>query len=132
MEIILRAGKLKKKKFNLSKHTENIIHEVSSRYGISEDKLLLMALMEEGENKSRGSKVEKLRREIDELLSEMFTLEGTWASIRYRSHTFVKENRGLAIVLAGELGENKSLRNLLGKERAHDDIREVVDYYLWL
>ncbi len=132
MEITFRAGKLKRKKFRIDKRTSALIREVSSIYNLPEEEVVLKALTERWEKESKNERVETLRNEIDALLAEMFELEGKWASVRYRSHTYVKENRGLAIVLAGKLGENKSLRNLLKKKRAHDDIRKVVDFYLWL
>jgi len=132
MEVLLKAGKLKKKKFKLNKHTEKLIKEVSTNYNIPEDKVVLLALQGYKEKRNRSKDIEELRNEIDALLQEMFTLEGKWASIRYKSHTYVKENRSLAIILAGYLGENKSIRNLMKKKRAHKDIEKVVDYYLWL
>jgi hypothetical protein len=132
MDIMLKAGRLRKKKFKVNKHTENLIKEVSSKYNIPEDKVVLLALQEYKANKKEGDEIEKLRRDIDALLEEMFSLEGKWASIRYKSHTLMKENRGLAIILSGYLGENKSLRNLMKKKNIHEDIEKVVDYYLWM
>ncbi len=132
MDLLLKAGKLKKKKFKLNKHTEKLMKEISTSYNIPEEKVVSLALQEYREKKKDSEEMENLRKEIDFLLQEMFTLEGKWASIRYRSHTYVKENRSLAIILAGYLGENKSIRNLMKKKGAHRDIEEVVDYYLWL
>ncbi len=132
MEVLLKAGRLKKKKFKLNKHTENIIKEVSTRYNIPPEKVILLALEGYREKKKSGEEIEKLREDIDKLLEEMFSLEGKWASIRYKSHTLMKENRGLAIILSGYLGENKSLRNLMKKKNEHKDMEKVIDYYLWM
>ncbi len=132
MELVLKAGKLKRKRFKLGKHTERLIKEISQRYSIPEERIVLNALEGHRIKKDEDEELKVLRDEIDSLLEEMFALEGKWASIRYRSHTYVKENRGLAIILSGYLGENKSLRNFIKKERAHRDMEEVVDYYLWL
>ncbi len=132
MEILVKGGFLRKKKFKLEKYTAKLIEELSRKYKIPPEKLILMALKEEKLERERNERMKELQEKISSLLDEMFQLEGKWASIRYKSYTYAKENRTLAIILTGHLSENRSLRRILKKKNAHKDIEELVNYYLWL
>ncbi len=131
--IVLRAGSIKKKKFNIEGEAEKLIQKLSKRYGMPPEELIHLAFNQNFVSPHEDTeKIKALRREINNILSEIFVLESKWAAIRYRAYTIAKENKSLAITLTGHLGENKTLRRILKRKKEYREVQELVDYYLWL
>ncbi len=132
MELILKSGFLRKRKFTIKEEIQALIERISREYGLSEDELIRMSLEKE-KIKSSGdaNKIQALREEVDKLKKRMFILEGQWSSIKYRAHTLANDNKMLAVVLTGLLSQNKTLRRQLGLKREYDELRELVEYYLF-
>ncbi len=132
MEIVIKSGAVKKRKFRLYTNNAKEIEYLSRRYRISPEKLVREALMGNKIKEDPGKELEELNDEINALLQQMFRLESEWAGLRYRAYLYIKENRSYAISLAGSLAKNRHLRNLLNMAPSHRDISELVDKYLWM
>ena len=131
MEIILRSS-VKKKKFRIYSNNVEEIEYIARRYKIPEERLIYEAMLGRKVKDNHSDELDKLNREINTLLKEMFRMESEWAGLRYRAYLYIKENRGYAISLAGVLARNKNLRHLMKIEGKHNEISELVDKYLWM
>ena len=132
MEVLLKSGVFKRKKFKVYSNNVEDLEEISNRFNIPIEKLLNELIVGSDINTKTNHSVEDLRNEINRLLIEMFFVESKWAGMRYRAYLYIKENKSFAITLAGVLAKNKNMRNLMGKNRDHQNMWEIVDKYLWM
>ena len=132
IEITIKSGFLKKRKFIIKEETQTLIKRISEEYKLSENEIIEMAMNNENPQRSGdGGNIETLKKEIDELEKRMFILEGEWSAIRYKAHTLANDNKMLAVVLTGLLSQNKTLRRQLGLKIEYDELRKLVEYYLF-
>ena len=132
MEITIKSGFLRKRKFAVRSETLSIVKKLAVEYGLSEEDIIRMAIKNEEVHPSGDpDEIKKLRDEIDKLNKRMFVLEGEWSAIKYKAHTLARDNKTLAVVLTGLLSQNKTLRRQLGLKREYDELRELTDYYLF-
>jgi len=132
MEILLRTNGFRKKKYRIYGNNVEEIEYLSKKLGISKENVLKDAILGNKIDENDSKEIAKLNKEINELLQEMFTLERKWAGMRYKAYLYIKENRAVAISLAGYLAKNKNIRNLMSMKREHRDIEKIVDKYLWM
>ena len=132
MEILLRTKGGRKKKCRIySNNVEEIVY-LSKKLGISKEKVLEDVILGNRVDENDNEEIAKLNDEINGLLQEMFILERKWAGMRYKAYSYIKENRAVAISLAGHLAKNKNIRNLMNMKREHKDMEKIVDKYLWM
>ncbi len=108
------------------------IEYIARRHKIPEERLIYEAMLGRKVKDNHSDELDKLNREINTLLKEMFRMESEWAGLRYWVYLYIKENRGYAISLAGVLARNKNLRHLMKIEGKHNEISELVDKHLWM
>ncbi|NPA74587.1 MAG: hypothetical protein GXO25_00715 [Euryarchaeota archaeon] len=131
-EVQIRSGLLRKKHFKLDEDNSKLLKEIAEKYGLPEEKVLSYALGNETpEIKGDKKRVEELRKEVDSLLQDMFSVEGKWSAIRYKSHTLSKDVKMLSVVLIGQLSQNRTLRRQLKKEPKYEELRKKAEYYLF-
>ncbi len=130
MELMIKNG-WKKIKINFSDYTEKRLIEFSKKYGMELDSLLKILINKKFKNFECEEKKD-IEKEIDSLKQMMFSIETKWASLRYEAHTYVKDNRKLAITLQGYINENRRLHALLKSPAKIKEIEEIANYYLWL
>lgn len=132
MEILLKTKGGRKKKCRIySNNVEEIVY-LSKKLGISKEKVLEDVILGNRVDENDNEEIAKLNDEINVLLQEMFILERKWAGMRYKAYSYIKENRAVAISLAGHLANNKNIRNLMNMKREHKDMEKIVDKYLWM
>ena len=131
MEIIISSDLFNRKKFRVYSNNVEEIEYIAKKYKIPEEQVVHEAILSHKVKDNHSDELQRLRREIDELLKEMFNLESKWAGLRYRAYLYIKENKSYAISLAGILARNKNIRHLMKVEEDHKDISELVDKYLW-
>ncbi len=132
MEILLRTKGGRKKKCRIYSNNMEEIEYLSKKLGISKEKVLEDVILGNRVDENDSEEIAKLNDEINELLQEMFILERKWAGMRYKAYSYIKENRAVAISLAGYLAKNKNIRNLMNMKREHKDMEKIVDKYLWM
>ncbi len=132
MKIIIKSGILRRRKFTINDNNQLLIQKISKEYGLSEEYVVRMTIEGRKLQPSKNArKIENLRKEIDELNRRMFILEGEWSALRYKAHTLAKDNKTLALVLTGLLSQNRTLRRQLGLKKEYDELRKLVDYYIF-
>ena len=132
VEVMIKSGIFKKRIFKINKDTQTLIRRISEEYKLSEDEIIRMSINNEKVPQSGDAKkIESLKKEIDELNKRMFILEGEWSAMRYKAHTLANDNKMLAVVLTGLLSQNKTLRRQLGLKIEYNELRELIDYYLF-
>ena len=132
MEITIKSGFLRKRKFAVRSETLSIVKRLAMEYGLSEEDIIRMAIKNEEVPQSGDlNEIKKLKDDIDKLNKRMFVLEGEWSAMKYKAHTLAMDNKTLAVVLTGLLSQNKTLRRQLGLKREYDELRELTDYYLF-
>ena len=132
MEILLRTKGGRKKKCRIYSNNVEEIEYLSKKLGISKEKVLEDVILGNRVDENDSEEIAKLNDEINGLLQEMFILERKWAGMRYKAYSYIKENRAVAISLAGHLAKNKNIRNLMNMKREHKDMEKIVDKYLWM
>ncbi len=132
MEILLRTKGGRKKKCRIYSNNMEEIEYLSKKLGISKEKVLEDVILGNRVDENDSEEIAKLNDEINGLLQEMFILERKWAGMRYKAYSYIKENRAVAISLAGYLAKNKNIRNLMNMKRGHKDMEKIVDKYLWM
>ncbi len=132
MEILLRTKGGRKKKCRIYSNNMEEIEYLSKKLGISKEKVLEDVILGNRVDENDSEEIAKLNDEINGLLQEMFILERKWAGMRYKAYSYIKENRAVAISLAGYLAKNKNIRNLMNMKREHKDMEKIVDKYLWM
>ncbi len=132
MEILLRTKGGRKKKCRIYSNNVEEIEYLSKKLGISKEKVLEDVILGNRVDENDSEEIAKLNDEINGLLQEMFILERKWAGMRYKAYSYIKENRAVAISLAGYLAKNKNIRNLMNMKREHKDMEKIVDKYLWM
>jgi NhaP-type Na+/H+ and K+/H+ antiporter len=96
------------------------------------EKFLEEVILGKGLKDNHRSDIKSINDEINNILEEMFVLERKWAGLRYKAYSYIKENRAIAIKLAGYLAKNKNIRHMMGMKREHQGIEKIVDKYLWM
>lgn len=132
MEILLKTKGGRKKKCRIYTNNVGEIEYLSKKLGISKEKVLEDVILGNRVDENDSEEIAKLNDEINVLLQEMFILERKWAGMRYKAYSYIKENRAVAISLAGHLANNKNIRNLMNMKREHKDMEKIVDKYLWM
>ncbi|EDY36306.1 hypothetical protein ABOONEI_2293 [Aciduliprofundum boonei T469] len=132
MEILLKTKGGRKKKRRIYSNNVEEIEYLSKKLGISKEKVLEDVILGNRVDENDSEEIAKLNDEINVLLQEMFILERKWAGMRYKAYSYIKENRAVAISLAGHLANNKNIRNLMNMKREHKDMEKIVDKYLWM
>ncbi|ADD08439.1 hypothetical protein [Candidatus Aciduliprofundum boonei] len=132
MEILLKTKGGRKKKCRIYTNNVGEIEYLSKKLGISKEKVLEDVILGNRVDDDDSEEIAKLNDEINGLLQEMFILERKWAGMRYKAYSYMKENRAVAISLAGYLAKNKNIRNLMNMKREHKDMEKIVDKYLWM
>ena len=132
MEILLKTKGGRKKKCRIYTNNVEEIEYLSKKLGISKEKVLEDVILGNRVDENDSEEIAKLNDEINGLLQEMFILERKWAGMRYKAYSYMKENRAVAISLAGYLAKNKNIRNLMNMKREHKDMEKIVDKYLWM
>ena len=131
-EIILKSGYLRRKHFKIDDDTEKYLSKIANDYNLTEEQVISLAIgNDKAEVKGNKNKIKELRKEIDALLQEMFSVEGEWSAIRYKSHTLTKDLKTLAVVLIGQLSQNRTLRRQLNKKPKYEELRKKAEYYLF-
>ena len=134
MDIVVRYGR-KKMKIPLSSTISGRIEEISQKYDKSPIDILNMMLNSKFEDHSLPSvagEIEEHKKELEKILKYTFMLESKYAALKYETHTYVKENKALAITLSGLVSENKSLRRRM-KLPLQDlkKVEKLIDEYLF-
>ncbi len=130
MELIIK-NRWKKIKIKFSDYMEKRLIEFSKKYGMEMDSLLKILIDKKFKN-FECEEEKDIEKEINSLKQVMFSVETKWSSLRYEAHTYLKDNRKLAITLQGYINENKRLHTLLKSPVEIKEIEEIANYYLWL
>ncbi len=132
MEVIIKSGAIKKKKFEIDTENEKLLKKLTDELGIDK-KAVLQAIINEKElDIKEDENLKKLQDELLSLQKEMFRIEGEWSSIRYKSHVIAHEIKNLSVALIGLLNQNRMLRRQLNMQEEYEDLRKLAEEYLFM
>ena len=132
-DIVIRYGKLKKKRFTVNKENWELIRKISEKFDVSPERVVEMSLLDENrESEGNEKRINELQDELLHLQKEMFVIEGEWSALRYKSYRIAHDLKSQSVVLIGLVNQNRTLRRQLKMEEKYKDIRELAEHYLFM
>ncbi len=132
-KIIVKSGAIDHKKFIVNKQVENLIEELANKYGLTQEKLVEIALNNNYlESNTRDEDVSKLQNELLNAQKKMFSVEMKWSSLHTRNLLITKELKELSVTLIGFVNQNRTLRKMLGMEEKYGEMRKLAEHYLFM
>ncbi len=132
MEIIIKSGAIKRKKFELDDENEKLLEKLANELGMDKKAVLQAIIKDEEIDVKEDKNLKNLQEELLSLQKEMFRIEGEWSSIRYKSHVIAHEIKNLSVALIGLLNQNRMLRRQLNMHEEYDDLRKLAEEYLFM
>ena len=131
--VIIKSGRYKKKTFEINENNQKLISKLAKELRVNEKEILEAVLLDKPlENHSNLKKMKELKEELLHLQKEMFSIEGEWSAIRYKSHVIAHEVKNLSVALIGLLNQNRMLRRQLNMEQKYGELKKLAENYLFM
>ncbi|EEB74272.1 conserved hypothetical protein [Thermococcus sp. AM4] len=128
----VRAGRFRRLRLELDDDVYARIEALAKRYGFRvEDALKILLMGDFIEGSATEGDIEGLQRKLDDLERRLYSLEGLWSPLKFKTYYVALDNQNLAIQVSAMIAQNKRLREKLGMgERDYSSVEEKVRYYL--
>ncbi|WP_048150038.1 hypothetical protein [Thermococcus sp. AM4] len=132
VRVTVRAGRFRRLRLELDDDVYARIEALAKRYGFRvEDALKILLMGDFIEGSATEGDIEGLQRKLDDLERRLYSLEGLWSPLKFKTYYVALDNQNLAIQVSAMIAQNKRLREKLGMgERDYSSVEEKVRYYL--
>ena len=133
MRVVLWArGKWRKVTFEIPEELWKKIEKITGEWGFLPEEALRIILLDGYLDEDVDEKeLERLERAVEELEERLYSLEGRWSPLKFRTYYLALDNQNLAITLSGLIAENRRLRKILNlPERDFSRAEELIHYYM--